>query len=60
MALSEKAANRRPTIHPKALLEINQSALQTLNVTEETAELAYTYSSSPRALYTNRKMILGR
>ena len=50
---------RRPTIRPKDVLEVDRGVLQEVNVVSE-GQVAYTFASSPRALYTKKKMISGR
>lgn len=66
MTLAELGAQRRPTVHPNALLEVSENS-DVLNAAAHKSrtftaanEVAYTFTSSPRALYPNRKMVVGK
>lgn len=54
MTLQEQLLSGRPTIKTGTKLNIDR-----LQWPSRPSRTPYTYSSSPRALYNNRKMIIG-
>lgn len=54
MTLHEQLSDRRPTMKTGVRLNIDR-----LDWSNRPSKTPYTYSSSPRALYNNRKMIIG-
>lgn len=53
--LRERAVARRPTMKTGALVQINTHE----EINKPMSKEAFSFSSSPRALYSNRKFIAG-